>query len=250
MASKLFYNDIIPLNRDKHRTLHIDSSKGDASFAEHTHYVPLAASEFYQASKDYPILFAGEGDSAGAIALLGLRENENLFVSDDKRWIKGTYVPAFVRRYPFILARNETQSDFTICFDQSYAGFSDDSGDALFDEEGKESSYLGGVIDFLNRYTRELEMTAGFVSWLQEHDLLATRTLRVSDRFGRNFFLNDFRVVDEEKLAKLEDNQLGELHKKGWLGLIYAHLISLGCITRLPEHLEPPEETVEDITIQ
>lgn len=250
MVNKLFYNNITPLNRDQHRSLHIDTSKGDAGFAAETHYVPLAGSEFSQAARDYPILFAGEGEATGAIALLGLRENENLFITDENRWATGTYVPAFVRRYPFILAKGDQQSDFTICFDGSYEGFSEDKGDALFDDEGKESRYLGGVIDFLNRYTQDLKATAGLTAYLQEHELLVSKTLRVSDRHGRNFFLNDFRVVDEARLAQLEDKELGELHRKGWLGWIYAHLISLGCITRLPERLPPPEVTGEGVTIQ
>lgn len=250
MINKLFYNNITPLNRDQHRALHIDTTKGNASFAANTHYVPLAGSEFSQAARDYPILFAGEGQASGAIALLGLRENENLFVNDDSHWAKNTYVPAFVRRYPFILAQSEQQSDFTICFDDSYEGFSQDEGNALFDEQGKESSYLGGVIDFLNRYTQDLKATAGLTVYLQEHELLVTKTLRVSDRYGRNFFLNDFRVVDEARLAQLEDKEIAELHRKGWLGWIYAHLISLGAITRLPERMAPPEVVDEDVTIQ
>lgn len=250
MINKLFYNNITPLNRDQHRALHMDTSKGDASFASKTHYVPLAGIEFAQAARDFPILFAGEGDATGAIALLGLRENENLFVNDENRWATGTYVPAFVRRYPFILAKGEQQTDFTICFDESYEGFSQDKGNALFDEEGKESPYLGSVIDFLNRYTQDLKATAGLTAYLQEHELLVSKTLQVSDRYGRKFFLNDFRVVDEARLAQLEDKEIAELHRKGWLGWIYAHLFSLGAITRLPERMAPPEVVDEDVTIQ
>lgn len=234
MTSKLFYTNIVPLNRDKHRKLRIRPAEDKARFAQDAHYAPLSGTEFYQAARDYPILFTRDNAEAGPIALLGLQEGSNLFVDEDGGWAEGCYVPAFVRRYPFILAKGDDTANFTLCIDDSFAGLNESEGEALFDEEGKDSDYLKRMVGFINSYATESEHTQGFVKKLAELELLTKKTLQITDGKGRKFFLNDFAVIDEEKLAKLGATELEVLHKKGWLGWIYAHLVSLGNLSRLP----------------
>lgn len=234
MTTMLFYEKIVPLNRDQHRKLRVRPAPDKARFSAHTHYVPIAGTEFYQAARDYPLLFPKDSGN-GPIALLGLREGENLFLQEDGAWLEGVYVPAFVRRYPFILARDGENSDSrTVCIDAEFPGFGEEEGRALFDEEGQGTEYLNGVIDFLNRYATDMEITSAFLAKLDELGLLVERNLRVTDSKGRNFHLNEFRIVDEAKLALLDDSTLGELHRRGWLGWIYAHLISVGNVNQLP----------------
>lgn len=234
MTTMLFYEKIVPLNRDRHRKLRVRASGHKARYAAGTHYVPMAGTEFYQAARDYAVLFAGGEGDGGPIALLGMREGENLFVEDDGAWAAGTYVPAFVRRYPFILARGEGGDNFTVCIDEEFSGFGESEGDLLFDDDGKDTAFLSRTVDFLNRFAAEMERTQAFVRRLAELELLVTRNLRLTDGKGRNFLLNDFRIVDEGRLAKLSDEEVGDLHRNGWLGWIYAHLISLGNVNRLP----------------
>lgn len=243
MATKAFYEKIVPLNRGQHRKLRIQPAEQKARFAEGTHYVPLAATEFFQAARDYPILFSGSDEEAGPIALLGLQEGKNLFVKADGSWEAGAYVPAFVRRYPFILASaNDDSAQFTLCIDESYGGFGESEGDELFDEDGKDSSYLTRMLTFLNSYQADMERTKSFMKRLAELNLLTTRTFRITDSHERNFFLNNFQVIDEERLSKLDDATLGELHRNGWLGWIHAHLVSLGNVSQLPTRI--PEKIV------
>lgn len=237
-ASLLFYNKITPLNRDNHRELKLKIGTGKAEFAGKTHYVPLAAGEFYQAARDYPILFVGTGKAISPVALLGLRSEENLFLNADKSWAKGVYVPAFVRRYPFVLGNVQPDSEeFTVCIDAEYDGFSQAEGTALFDEAGKETPYLNDTITFLNQFMVEMKRTRQFAEKLEELDLLVTRNLRIDDGLGRHFYLQDFRAVDEGKLNQLSDAALVELYREGYIGWIYAHLISIGNVTRLPERV-------------
>lgn len=233
MTTMLFYEKIVPLNRDQHRKLRLRPAESKARFSANTHYVPVAGTEFYQAARDYPLLFPKDGGN-GPIALLGLREGENLFLQADGSWLEGVYVPAFVRRYPFILARDGDSDTRTVCIDTEFSGFGEAEGQALFDEEGNGTEYLDGVIEFLNRYAADMELTGAFLAKLEELGLLVERNLRITDSKGRNFHLNEFRIVDEGKLAQLDDVALGELHRKGWLGWIYAHLISVGNVNQLP----------------
>lgn len=234
----LLYNRIVPLNKDKHRFLRLKPAEGDATFAAPTHYVPLAATEFFQACRDYPLIFAGDTDG-GPVALLGLRENENLFIADGGDWAPNTYVPAFIRRYPFVLAKGDERDNFTVCFDEKYPAFNNDEGEALFDDNGDYTPFLSRIIDFLQRYRAEMLQTTAFVERLNELDLLVQRDLEVTTRSGERFALRGFRVVDEDRLRKLADGKVGELLREGYLGWIYAHLVSLNNLSRLPGRLPP-----------
>ena len=239
MASKSFYNQVAPLNRERHRKLRLRMD-GKASFAADRHFVPLTAVEFYEAARDYPVVFAG-GEDASPLAMLGLRTGENLFVGADGHWADGVYVPAFVRRYPFILARAGEEANYTVCVDESYEGFSETEGTPLFDEEGKESEQVSRIMKFLNDYLIETERTRRFVERLNALELLSVQSMQVQDRSGRTYALRDFRMVDEKKLKELDDATLGDLHRAGYLGCIYAHLVSLGNAVRLAARLPAAE---------
>lgn len=229
----LLYRQITALNRDSHRQLRLRQAE-DARFAASTHLVPLAGVEFFQAARHYPILFVGEGASASPIALLGLKSGQNGFVDDSGQWQRSAYVPAFVRRYPFVLAQAD-QENFTVCFDREFPGWNEQEGQALFDAEGKNSAYLDEMIRFLHNFTAEMERTRQFVAKLAEFDLLAPRSLRLNHSSGDSFVLSDFVAVDEEKFLKLPDKKVLALNKAGYLGWIYAHLMSLGNANELFE---------------
>lgn len=234
MSTLLLYKEIKALNRDEHRGLKLKSS-GDCQFAAETHIVPLAGLEFFQAARAYPVVFIGEGDTLSPIALLGLKEGHNSYLQNDGQWRANVYVPAFIRRYPFVLAQGDDES-FTVCFDESYPGWNQEEGKELFAEDGENSEYLNEMIQFLQNFTAEMQRTRAFVNMLTELGLLASRTLKLTHVSGESFILRDFQAVDEEKFLKLSDDDVLKLHKAGFLGWIYAHLMSLGNANALFEH--------------
>jgi hypothetical protein len=231
MSGTSFYDNVVPLNRDRHRNLRLRDDRR-MSFAAGTHFVPLTAVELYDTARDYPIVFAG-GEDASPVAILGVRSGENLFVDANGRWAEGTYVPAFLRRYPFVLAGDGQTSEYTVCLDESYAGLSETEGTRLFDEQGKESELVSEVVGLLKNFLTEAERTRRFVERLIELGLLTVQSMQIQDRNGRKYALQDFRTVDEKKLRELGNDVLGELHRSGYLGCIYAHLVSLGNVSRL-----------------
>lgn len=232
MSGTSFYTQVVPLNRDRHRNLRLRTD-GPMKFAASTHFVPLAAVELFDAARDYPIVFAG-GEDASPVAVLGLRSGENLFVDTNGRWAEAAYVPAFVRRYPFVLSgAGQGTTQFTVCLDESYEGLSETEGTRLFDDDGKESELVTRIVGFLKDHLTETERTRRFVARLRELDLLSSQDMQVQDARGRTFALREFRTVDEKKLKALGDDVLGGLHRSGYLGCIYAHLVSLGNVVRL-----------------
>ena len=234
MTTLLFYKDIKALNREEHKSLKLKSESGTA-FAAGTHLTPLAGLEFFQAARHYPIVFIGTGDKVSPIALLGLQEGHNGFVDADNQWQVNTYIPAFVRRYPFVLAQDDADN-FTVCFDASYSGWNEEEGRELFTEEGSNTEFLEEMIQFLQNFTNEMERTSRFTDVLKKLDLLESRSLHLNHRNGESFALNDFLAVNEQKFLALPDEQVLELNREGFLGWIYAHLMSLGNANDLFEH--------------
>jgi len=242
MKQLLIYERPIQLNRVAHRNHRVVATPGDFAFATALNSVPLACVEFAPVAREYPILFAGNSaDAVVPAALLGLRAGQNLMVDEQGSWAEGAYVPAFLRRYPFVLAeRDEKGSDFTVCLDEAYAGIREggEEGAPLFDDEGKDSPLLSNALQFLQEYQVHLARTRAFTAALASHGLLVPRQVNVQTALGEGFSLDGFFVVDEQKLRELKGKALQDLARSGDLGLIYAHLLSLGNVDLLSRALD------------
>lgn len=228
MANLLFYQQPAPLNRDQHKDLKIVSQQGKFAFASKTNSVILAGVEFSEAAKEYPIVFARSGERTIPVALLGLRNEENLYLSEDGTW-DARYIPAFVRRYPFVLADTKDTGKRVVCIDEGYAGFSKDEGEALFDGE-EPAPILKQALDFLDEYQKQYQRTENFVQRLVDNDLLMSLNAKVDMVDGEQFALTGLLAVDEKKLLQLSDQQALNLFRSGELSWIYCHLMSLGCM--------------------
>ncbi|WP_412058826.1 SapC family protein [Bartonella sp. DGB2] len=227
----LLYKNIVPILRQTHKNLKY-KAPAKADFADAIHWTPLAGTEYYQAARHYPILFMsnlGSDDKPiyASVALLGLANNENDYLNADKTWAKNAYIPAFIRRYPFILAENEDPKDLSVCIDDQSGCFNEIDGIPLFNETGDISPFLEERIAFLNTFKNSMNDTAAFLKTLEKMDLLIKRSVNVETNIGYQARLEDFWMVNEEKFGKLSGDQLAKLHKRGFLGWIIAHLMSL-----------------------
>lgn len=250
MAEVLFYERPVPLNRTEHKDLRLKSVP-NAKFAMNTHSVPLTGVEFPLAARDLPIVFAGNDiNDAGPIALLGLRQDENLFVDADGQWAPNTYIPAFVRRYPFVLAEKppgQDGDDMTVFLDERYEGFGTDEGERLFKEDGSDTEMLINAVKFLGDFQQNVARTRWFMQQLSKHDLLIPRNIRlqrgaIDSSTSKSINLNGVFVVDEDKLRQLDEKTAHEFAREGVFGWIYAHLMSLTNINRLAQRLEVREQ--------
>jgi len=232
MTQLLFYSSIVPLDRERHRDLRLDRPKDDAAFAAATHYVPVAGTEFEYAARNYPILFTDAEADSGPVVLFGLKADCNPFVTADGAWRSGTYMPAFVRRYPFVLARSG-EDDYSVCFDEGYSGFDTEQGEPLFDSEGKDTEMLRDRVAFLQQYLGDIERTRAFQARLEELDLLVAQDLQVARPDGRYYNLRSFRLVDLARVNRLPDEELVRLQRDGHLAWIHAHRISLANLAHL-----------------
>ncbi|MEX0940925.1 MAG: SapC family protein [Pseudomonadales bacterium] len=235
MANLLFYDKPAALNKVAHKDFKIKPVEGDFGFARNTNSVILAGVEFTEAAKEYPIVFAKAGDNIVPVALLGLRNEENLFVDDQGKW-DARYIPAFVRRYPFVLAETAEQGQRMVCIDESYPGFNKNEGEPLF-ENDEPTRLLKQAIEFLEEYQRQYLRTERFVKRLQDNDLLMSLNARIDMVDGKQFSLSGLLAVDEKKLLALPDDKALELFRSGELAWLYCHLTSLGTLARMVDRV-------------
>lgn len=228
----MFYRQPVVLSRERHQQLRLSPVARPYAFARGTNALPLAGSEFAAAARDLPIVFVrDEHQRFNAAALVGLRDNENLLLDADGHWPAQTYVPAFVRRYPFILAAHPEGERLSVCIDEAHAGFGAEAGEALFNADGTQSAYLERILAFLQTFHAEGLRTLEFAHRLGELDLLVPKSFAIHPQGRVAKTLQGLWVVDPERLQALDDAAVLELFRSGMLRWIELHLLSLG---RLP----------------
>lgn len=234
MSNVMFYSKPVAVNRDQHRTTKI-GPVADFSFTAKTNSVALTGVEFTEACKEYPIVFAKVGERKVPVALLGLRDDENLYVDAAGKW-DDCYIPAFVRRYPFVLAESDGDQ-FVVCIDEASSAFNAKEGQPLFDKEGVNTPFLDGALNFLNAYQAQMKRTENFVKQLDDQGLFTEMSAKTELADGRSFLFNGLYVIDEQKLLGLKEKKAGEFVKSGEAGWIYAHLISLSNMSKLVDRI-------------
>lgn len=245
MSDLVYYEKPVLLDRDRHRRRRVLPSSSFA-FARRANSLYLASAEFAEAAKEYAIVFTrGANGRLVPVVMLGLRSRENLFVDDRDHWT-ARYVPAFVRRYPFVLAEMPGQS-MAVCMDDAYPGLSETEGEALFDGEGKETPFLQNALQFLGQYQREYVRTDAFCQRIDQAGILTEMNARADLADGRTFTVSGLFVVDEKKLLALPDATALAMFRAGDLHLLSLHLLSLSNmqvlvdrLSRMPAAAMPP----------
>lgn len=224
----LFYKQPVPLSMERHggKSINLQRRFG---FAKDSNMVPVNMQEFSRAATSYPIVFT-ETAPASSIAILGLRQSQNLFVNDEGTWDGGVYVPAYVRRYPFIFSTGQEEEQLVLCVDEADELIVDGTGDedtqAIYDGE-EASEVVKKMLEFCAAFHRQSLATREFVDELETRELFRPGTVTISNESGEQFNLRGFRIVDEAKFNALPDDAFLEFRRKGWLQAVTAHLISI-----------------------
>jgi hypothetical protein len=232
----LFYSAPAPLDSKKHGKLGLKTNFG-LGFTSKVNAVPINMIEMPQICHHYPIAFSPDGN-ATPVAILGLRDTENLFVDAKGDWEEGSYIPAYIRRYPFIFSEIPGSDQLTLCIDMNDKVLDEKSEQKFFGEDGKPSTLSQNALEFCKSYHAAAQQTLQFSKALSESGLLIDRTAEINVGGGKRINFSGFRIVDEKKLAEMSDKDFLEWRKKGWLPFLYAHLFSGGQWARLVRNLQ------------
>lgn len=228
------YQDLEILNKINHKNNSVKEIK-DFSYAKNLMNAPITVTEFFEACKNYPILFTKDKDENWfASIMLGYKENENIFIDDKGAWDKLHYVPAFVRRYPFIFVEQKNNDELIVALNKDSLSIDKkDENRKLFNDKGENTEFLNNVIGFLNQFYVDSMATKEFVKQLDEWELLEEKIATVITPNQEQFNINGLYIVNEEKLKHLSKKKKDEICNKNAIPLITAHLISLSNIQKL-----------------
>jgi len=232
----LFYSGLEPLNVGQHGKMKLRPLEKAPAIGA-THAIPATIDEFALLQRFYPIVFS-VGDQPIPLALMGLNEGVNVFLNEDGQMRdpqSNIYIPAYIRRYPFLLARLTPESDeLSLCFDPGSGVIGDfDDGQPLFDGD-QPSENVKAVLQFCEQFETAGQRTAAFMEELEKSGLLMDGEVAIQpEGMEQPFVYRGFKIVDEEKLRELRGDELRKMNQNGMLALIYAHLFSLSQIREI-----------------
>ena len=231
----MFYQNPKPLTQEIHANFGVKQIDKPFEFMQDQHFLPLTAPEFGSAAASFPIIFAGEERSA--LAVMGVRAGENLFVTDGQ-FEQDFYMPAFARRYPFVLASDQPNDRFVVCVDESAECVTDKSPQQKFFDGAATSAFTQEAFQFLQNFERDRQATDQMIKTFKEHDLFEQKEMNFQ---GNNpdgspaprQKIADYFAVTDERLKKLDAATIKEFTNNGYLAVAYAHMVSLGNWQRL-----------------
>ncbi len=231
----MFYKNPQPLTKDNHSKFGVKPVDRPFDFMADQHFLPMTAPEFGAAAASMPVIFAGEDKAP--LAVMGIRQKENLFV-EEGQYKQDFYMPAFARRYPFVLAGDQANDRFIVCVDTEAECVTDKAPTQTFFDKDDTSAFTKEAFQFLQNYERDRQATAQMIEDFKAADLFESKVMnfRGNNADGSEAPLQkiaDYFAVSEQKMKALPADKLKEFSDKGYLAVAHAHLVSLGNWQRL-----------------
>lgn len=236
MINQNLHRQPVALDSALHRSMTLGVPITDWSVAKDLNAMFVAAVEFGDICREFPIVFVRAGkepdgtDAIAPIAVLGLTQNDNLYVSGE-RW-RAQYMPAILRMYPFCIARLD-EDQFAVCVDTAFPRVNEPGGQRVFEEDGKPAPLLEEMRKQLEMLEGEIQRTRAVGKRLQELDLLREMRFDATLPDGTQHTVDGFLTIDDQKATQLPDDVVAELHRSGMLGLMHLHWVSMGNMRRL-----------------
>jgi hypothetical protein len=151
-------------------------------------------------------------------------------MSEDGTVTEDVYLPAYVRRYPYLLARLDPNADtMSLCFDPS-SGLVEENGEGKRLFEGDEPTQdTKDLLQFCQNFEEAGMRTQQFVEEIKKAGLLMEGEVSIQrpEQPDQPYIYRGFQMIDQNKLQDVHGDKLRTWNQNGILPLIYAHLFSL-----------------------
>lgn len=226
-ALPMLYKRLEPVSRDRHAALRL-RKPDDYGFARRAGVVPLTLTEFAAAAQYYPIVFLQSSPAKRPmpVAVLGSRPEENIHIDEAGRWRAGHYIPAYLRRYPFITGEGAKPGQAVVFVDVDSDKLSPTEGRALF-AKGETTEFAKGAIELCQRYHQAAALTERFAQALAASGVLSDRVIEAKDQAGAKLSWRGMKAVDQEKLTKVDGKEFLAWRDRNWLAPLYLHQFSM-----------------------
>jgi len=231
----MFYGNPQPLSKEKHTGFGVSQVSKPFEFMEKQHFMPLTAAEFAPAAASFPVVFAG--DERNPIGIMGIRTDENLFV-ENGMFNNDYYLPAFARRYPFVLAGDKANDRFVVCVDEDAECVTNKNPATEFFAGDDTTQFTKDAFTFLQNFERDRQATTAMIERFKELDLFEPKDMHFQGQNadgspGERQKIADYFAVSPEKLAGLGEATMAEFVTKGYMAAAYSHILSLNNWQRL-----------------
>ncbi|ASG20120.1 SapC family protein [Nitrospirillum viridazoti] len=220
-----FYREPVPVDISRHGDWKLKQQR-TFSYAANANAIPIVGEEFISLNGHYPIVFT-LGNNPAAVVLTGVRPDENLFVDGEGNWRKNTPIPAYVRRYPFLMMETPDRERLVLCLEED-ANLVGPDGDVPLFEGDKAGAAGNDALNFCATFNQSAVATSAFCKELHDRGLLVEQRLDLTlSHDNSRMTLTGFTIIDEKKFNELPDDVFLDWRKRGYLGLVYSHFISL-----------------------
>lgn len=217
------YSSPVPVSASRHHSLCLLPAFS-FGFTDDVTSLPLTGAEFPSASRTYPIVFTPQSPFS-PVCILGIRDSGNLFVDDAGQWRPGAYLPAYVRRFPFLLMADPASGRMVLGVEESSGRLSSDQGDRLF-EHRQPTPFLNQTLSFCADFNRQWDESLDMVRAFHDAGILVEEDSEVELSESQSLKLGGFLIVDESRLNDIGDDVFAQWRARGWLPALYAHLAS------------------------
>ena len=210
------------LNTETHRALKMHPIGG-----QHPPFVPVTITELPAAAAVCPLFFNKDSQTGEFYvgAMFGFEAGELLVEDADKR--DALFRPLFLQRQGFLVAEDN------IVIDLNDPRFAEGAGIALFEDDGQPSEALRRVQWALGQLNTGVEATREFVRELLALKLVEPVDIALSFDDGRSLRLDGLYTVSRDALQDLDDGQVVDLFRKGYLQAAYTIALSLNQVAVL-----------------
>jgi len=217
-ALPLFFEQPAAVDLSRHKTAGLKKAT-DLRFAAQTNSLPIHMLEFADVARSYPIVYSME-EVPAPLAVVGL-EAGNLFINEDGQWREGHHVPAYVRKYPFLLLKMEDAERFALCVDEAADSFAPTKPDyPFYDAKGAPTEMARQALDLCGQYQKLHNMTLEFTKAVKEAGLFEVKEAKIAHSSGRILSLGGFQVISDERWLALPDATYLSWRKKGWVDMV------------------------------